>query len=54
MVKPKAASRVSAAQIYEIFSADGCSNYFNLGVEMEKSGSSSTPDFIFRVKKGFN
>lgn len=49
MVRPKPASRVSAAQVYEIFSAEGSSNYFNLGVEMEKSGNSRRPDFVFRV-----
>ncbi|XP_021946843.1 uncharacterized protein LOC110844848 isoform X2 [Folsomia candida] len=49
MVRPKPASRVSAAQVYEIFSAEGSSNYFNLGVEMEKSGNSRRPDFVFRI-----
>jgi hypothetical protein len=49
LIKPKPTSRVSNTQVYEIFSADNCSNYFNLGVEMEKSGNSSSPDYVFRV-----
>jgi hypothetical protein len=46
---PELETRVSNTQVYEIFSADNCSNYFNLGVEMEKSGNSSSPDYVFRV-----
>jgi len=49
LVRPKAGARVSAAQVYEIFSADGVSNYFNLGIEMEKTGNSRHPDYVFRV-----
>ncbi|CAL8126944.1 unnamed protein product [Orchesella dallaii] len=49
LIRPKPATKISPLQIYEIESADGYSHYFNLGIEMEKTGSSRRPDFVFRM-----